>query len=74
MSEAQVVRYEVEDGVGVITVDNPPVNALGPGVRERIARDGGPNRSQLVGDATGWQFAHEGSLGAASSDLGPRHG
>src|SRR5688572_30363465 len=36
MSEAQVVRYEVEDGVGVITVDNPPVNALGPGVREGI--------------------------------------
>ena len=36
MSEAQVVRYEVEDGIGVITVDNPPVNALGPGVREGI--------------------------------------
>lgn len=37
MSEAQVVRYEVEDGIGVITVDNPPVNALGPGVREGIS-------------------------------------
>src|SRR4029450_7023439 len=36
MPEAQVVRFEVEDGVGVITVDNPPVNALGPGVREGI--------------------------------------
>jgi 3-hydroxyacyl-CoA dehydrogenase len=36
MSEPQVVRYEVEDGVGVITIDNPPVNALGPGVREGI--------------------------------------
>ena len=36
MSEAEVVRYEVEDGIGVITVDNPPVNALGPGVREGI--------------------------------------
>src|SRR5689334_5919960 len=36
MSEANVVRYEVEDGIGVITVDNPPVNALGPGVREGI--------------------------------------
>src|SRR5262245_51028390 len=34
--EAPVVRYEVEDGIGVITVDNPPVNALGPGVREGI--------------------------------------
>jgi 3-hydroxyacyl-CoA dehydrogenase len=36
MSEAQVVRYEVQDGVGVITIDNPPVNALGPGVREGL--------------------------------------
>ena len=36
MSEAPVVRYEVEDGIGVITVDYPPVNALGPGVREGI--------------------------------------
>jgi 3-hydroxyacyl-CoA dehydrogenase len=36
MSEAPVVRFDVEDGVGVITVDNPPVNALGPGVREGI--------------------------------------
>ena len=33
MSEAPVVRFEVEDGIGVITVDYPPVNALGPGVR-----------------------------------------
>src|SRR5262245_55699518 len=36
MSEPAVVRFEVEDGIGVITVDNPPVNALGPGVREGI--------------------------------------
>ncbi len=36
MSEAEVVRFEVEDGIGVITVDYPPVNALGPGVREGI--------------------------------------
>jgi 3-hydroxyacyl-CoA dehydrogenase len=36
MSEAEVVRFEVEDGVGIITVDNPPVNSLGPGVREGI--------------------------------------
>ena len=36
MSEAEVVTFEVEDGIGVITVNNPPVNALGPGVREGI--------------------------------------
>src|SRR5687767_595284 len=34
--EAPVVRFEVEDGIGVITIDNPRVNALGPGVREGI--------------------------------------
>jgi 3-hydroxyacyl-CoA dehydrogenase len=32
-----VVRFDVEDGIGVITIDNPPVNALGPGVRDGIA-------------------------------------
>ena len=32
----QLVRFEVEDGIGVITVDNPPVNALSPGVPEGI--------------------------------------
>ena len=36
MSGSPVVRFEVEDGVGVITVDYPPVNALGPGVPEGI--------------------------------------
>ena len=36
MSEPEVVHYEVVDGIAVITVDNPPVNSLGPGVREGI--------------------------------------
>jgi 3-hydroxyacyl-CoA dehydrogenase len=56
MSEAQVVRYEVEDGVAVITIDNPPVNALGPGVREGIVEgvekanaDAGVNAIVLIG-------------------------
>ncbi len=35
-SEAAVVRFDVEDGIGVITVDYPPVNALGPGVSDGI--------------------------------------
>ena len=34
----ELVRYEVRDGVAVITVDNPPVNALSPGVPEGIAQ------------------------------------
>jgi 3-hydroxyacyl-CoA dehydrogenase len=31
-----VVRYEVRDCVAIVTVDNPPVNALGAGVPEAI--------------------------------------
>ncbi|MGH7092528.1 MAG: enoyl-CoA hydratase-related protein, partial [Stellaceae bacterium] len=36
MAEPALVRYEVENGVAVITVDNPPVNALSPGVPQGI--------------------------------------
>ncbi len=34
--EKPVVLFDVEDGVGVITIDYPPVNALGPGVSDGI--------------------------------------
>jgi 3-hydroxyacyl-CoA dehydrogenase len=33
---AELVRYATENGVAIITIDNPPVNALGPGVTEGI--------------------------------------
>jgi len=33
----QVVSYELRDGIGVITVDYPPVNALGKDVRSGLA-------------------------------------
>ncbi len=33
-----MVSYEVVDGVGVIVINNPPVNALSAGVREGIKR------------------------------------
>ena len=36
MTDKPVVHFDVEDGVGVITIDYPPVNALGPGVAEGI--------------------------------------
>jgi 3-hydroxyacyl-CoA dehydrogenase len=36
MAEGNLVRYENLDGMGVITIDNPPVNALSPGVPEGI--------------------------------------
>ncbi len=31
-----LIRYEVQNRIAVLTVDNPPVNALGPGVLEGI--------------------------------------
>jgi 3-hydroxyacyl-CoA dehydrogenase len=36
MAEDALVRFENLGGIGVITVDNPPVNALSPGVPEGI--------------------------------------
>jgi 3-hydroxyacyl-CoA dehydrogenase len=36
MPETKLVRFENEGGIGVITVDNPPVNALSPGVPQGI--------------------------------------
>jgi 3-hydroxyacyl-CoA dehydrogenase len=36
MSDAKPVRFETDGDVGVIVVDYPPVNALGPGVSEGI--------------------------------------
>ena len=33
----QPVQYAVHDRVAVITIDNPPVNALGPGILDGIA-------------------------------------
>src|ERR1044072_6999856 len=33
---SDLVRYEIQNEVAVVTVDNPPVNALSPGVPEGI--------------------------------------
>jgi 3-hydroxyacyl-CoA dehydrogenase len=33
---SDLIRYEVSNRIAVLTVDNPPVNALGPGVLEGI--------------------------------------
>jgi 3-hydroxyacyl-CoA dehydrogenase len=37
MTETEIMRYAKERDIAVITIDNPPVNALGPGVAEGIA-------------------------------------
>ncbi len=34
---SELVAYHVQDGVAVISINNPPVNALGPGVPEGIS-------------------------------------
>ena len=39
MAEGELVRFENVDGIGVITVNNPPVNALSPGVPEGIVEN-----------------------------------
>ncbi len=36
MSDAALVRLDRDGDIGVITVNNPPVNALSPGVPEGI--------------------------------------
>ncbi|MBV9885611.1 MAG: enoyl-CoA hydratase/isomerase family protein [Acidobacteria bacterium] len=33
----ELIRYMTENDIAVVTIDNPPVNALGPGVAEGIA-------------------------------------
>src|SRR3981189_1869540 len=33
---SDLVRYEIKGGVAVLTIDNPPVNALSPAVWEAI--------------------------------------
>src|SRR6185436_9269190 len=33
----ELVRLEKQDGVGIVVIDNPPVNAIGSGVAQGIA-------------------------------------
>ncbi len=39
MADGGLVRFENVDGIGVVTIDNPPVNALSPGVPEGIVEN-----------------------------------
>ena len=56
---SQLVRYEVRDRVAVVTIDNPPVNALSAGVPEAISeaveradRDPAADAIVLIGAGT----------------------
>ena len=48
---SQLVRYEVRDCVAVVTVDNPPVNALSAGVPEGISEAVGRACADTAADA-----------------------
>src|SRR5215831_21306728 len=61
MSDKPLVRFEVQDGIGIITIDNPPVNALGPGVRDGIVEalekgeaDAGVKAMVMIGAGRGF--------------------
>src|SRR5215470_16486422 len=58
---ADLVRSDVKDGVAVITIDNPPVNALSPAVwtaiDEAVARaNGDPSAEAIVLVGAGTTF------------------
>src|SRR5215468_7018338 len=53
---SELIHYSVKDGVAVVTIDNPPVNALSPdvwsGIDEAVARanaDGAARAIVLIG-------------------------
>jgi 3-hydroxyacyl-CoA dehydrogenase len=49
MANGGLVRFENVDGIGVVTIDNPPVNALSPGVPEGIVESiEGGNADPLI--------------------------
>ena len=60
-SDKPLVRFDVQDGIGVITIDNPPVNALAPGVRDGIVEavekgEADPNVKAMVMIGSGRSF------------------
>ena len=62
-----VVRYEVHDGVAVLTVDNPPVNALSPAVWEHL--DAAVARGVADPSAVAMVLVGAGSTFIAGSDI-----
>src|SRR5690349_13224730 len=56
---AELVRYDINDGVAIVTIDNPPVNALSPAVWDgidnavaRAAADAAAEAVVLIGAGT----------------------
>ncbi len=51
MSENELVKVRIEDGIGIVTVDNPPVNALNSSVLEKLDKviDDVSDNKEIVG-------------------------
>ena len=64
---ADLVRYELKDGVAVLTIDNPPVNALSPAVWEAI--DQGVQRGAADAAAEAIVLIGSGSTFIAGADI-----
>src|SRR5262245_46676327 len=62
-----LVHYEIQDRVAVLTIDNPPVNALGPGVLEAIAE--GVARALADASAAAAVLIGAGSTFVAGADI-----
>src|SRR5438876_12410772 len=64
---SDLVRYEVKDAVAVLTIDNPPVNALGPAVWDAI--DKGVQRAVADPAAEAIVLIGAGSTFIAGADI-----
>ena len=62
-----LVRYLVQQRVAVLTIDNPPVNALGPGVLEGIEE--GVDRANADPDVDAIVLIGEGATFVAGADI-----
>jgi hypothetical protein len=38
MASSEIVKTEIRDGLAILTIDNPPVNALSTGVRRDLSQ------------------------------------
>jgi 3-hydroxyacyl-CoA dehydrogenase len=64
---SNLVRYHVDQRVAIITIDNPPVNALGPGVAEAI--ENAVERAIGDGDAEAIVLIGAGQTFVAGADI-----
>ncbi len=64
---SDLVSYEQRDGIAVLTIDNPPVNALAQGVREAIVA--GVEKAARDRQIAGIVLTGRGAMFAAGADI-----